>query len=33
VVGGVTPIILAQLLAAGALVPVNFLASQRWGFR
>lgn len=33
VVSGVRPIILAQLLAAGALVPVNFLASQRWGFR
>jgi putative flippase GtrA len=33
VVGGVRPIILAQLLAAGSLVPVNFLASQRWGFR
>jgi len=33
VVAGVRPIILAQLLAAGALVPVNFLASQRWGFR
>jgi putative flippase GtrA len=33
VVGGVAPIILAQLLAAGALVPVNFVASQRWGFR
>lgn len=33
VVTGVRPIILAQLLAAGALVPVNFLASQRWGFR
>ena len=33
VVGGMRPIILAQLLAAGALVPVNFLASQRWGFR
>lgn len=33
VVAGVRPIILAQLLAAGLLVPVNFLASQRWGFR
>jgi putative flippase GtrA len=33
VVGGLRPIILAQLLAAGCLVPVNFLASQRWGFR
>lgn len=33
VVSGMRPIILAQLLAAGVLVPVNFLASQRWGFR
>jgi putative flippase GtrA len=33
VVEGMRPIILAQLLAAGCLVPVNFLASQRWGFR
>ena len=33
VISGIRPIILAQLLAAGALVPVNFLASQRWGFR
>jgi putative flippase GtrA len=33
VVSGVRPIILAQLLAAATLVPVNFVASQRWGFR
>ncbi len=33
VVAGIRPIILAQLMAAAALVPVNFLASQRWGFR
>ena len=33
VVWGVQPIILAQLLACAALFPINFLASQRWGFR
>lgn len=33
VAAGVGPVPLAQLLAAGVLVPVNFLASQRFGFR
>lgn len=33
VVWGVRPIILAQLLACAALFPINFIASQRWGFR
>jgi putative flippase GtrA len=33
VVWGVEPIILAQLLTCAALFPINFLASQRWGFR
>lgn len=33
VVWGVHPIILAQLLTCAALFPVNFVASQRWGFR
>lgn len=33
VVWGVHPIIVAQLLTCAALFPVNFLASQRWGFR
>lgn len=30
---GMEPAILGQILAAAVLVPVNFLASQRWGFR
>jgi len=33
VVWGVHPIIVAQLLTCAALFPVNFVASQRWGFR
>jgi putative flippase GtrA len=33
VVWGIHPIIVAQLLTCAALFPLNFLASQRWGFR
>jgi putative flippase GtrA len=29
----VEPVILAQLLSAAVVSPMNFLASQRWGFR
>ncbi len=29
----VSPVVLGQLLVAAVLLPVNFLASRRWGFR
>jgi putative flippase GtrA len=33
VVGGLRPILLAQIVAAATLFPVSFVASQRWSFR
>lgn len=30
---GIGPVFLNQLFVAGVLLPVNFLASRRWGFR
>jgi putative flippase GtrA len=30
---GLGPVVLSQLFVAGALLPMNFLASKRWGFR
>lgn len=29
----VTPVVVGQLLVAALLLPVNFLASRKWGFR
>lgn len=33
VIAGVSPVPLAQLVSAAVLLPLNFLASQRFGFR
>lgn len=30
---GIGPVVLNQLFVAAVLLPVNFLASRRWGFR
>lgn len=30
---GVGPVVVSQLAVAAVLLPVNFLASRRWGFR
>jgi putative flippase GtrA len=30
---GIGPVFMSQLFVAGVLLPINFLASRRWGFR